>query len=213
VSQGLALTQRAPLCTHKYLEIDTPNACMCLLCACSLPGGVPPSDLQYEPAHCTAAVTRSIRGTSTCFTNLQYQPHTSKRPVLPACHAAQHQQKHKQKQQATHSIVSAACAYTCAQQLHDQPPAGPAVLTAAPAAAAAAAVLSLHLLLQLSAVQFHLITTTILFLSREGFRRGGLRIQEEAASSSSTKVVGGWGGGDEGAVIALHLDWGGGGST
>jgi oligosaccharide translocation protein RFT1 len=28
-------------------------------------------------------------------------------------------------------------------------------------------------------VQFHLITTSILFLSREGFRRGCLRIQEE----------------------------------
>jgi oligosaccharide translocation protein RFT1 len=39
---------------------------------------------------------------------------------------------------------------------------------------------------QLSAVQFHLITTTILFLSREGFRRGGLRIQEQ-----SGKVGGG----------------------
>lgn len=35
---------------------------------------------------------------------------------------------------------------------------------------------------QLSAVQFHLITTSILFLSREGFRRGGLRIQEEQSS-------------------------------
>lgn len=43
-----------------------------------------------------------------------------------------------------------------------------------------------HRLLQLSAVQFHLITTTILFLSREGFRRGGLRIQED---SSSKKVL------------------------
>lgn len=44
---------------------------------------------------------------------------------------------------------------------------------------------------QLSAVQFHLITTTILFLSREGFRRGGLRIQEqEEDSSSSSKKVG-----------------------
>jgi oligosaccharide translocation protein RFT1 len=42
---------------------------------------------------------------------------------------------------------------------------------------------------QLSAVQFHLITTTILFLSREGFRRGGLRIQDAA----STKQVGRYG--------------------
>jgi hypothetical protein len=44
---------------------------------------------------------------------------------------------------------------------------------------------------QLSAVQFHLITTTILFLSREGFRRGGLRIQEEQqqqATPGSKKV-------------------------
>ena len=32
--------------------------------------------------------------------------------------------------------------------------------------------------LQLLAVQFHLINTTILFLSREGFRRGCLRIKQ-----------------------------------
>ncbi len=32
--------------------------------------------------------------------------------------------------------------------------------------------------LQLFAVQFHLINTTILFLSREGFRRGCLRIKQ-----------------------------------
>ena len=37
--------------------------------------------------------------------------------------------------------------------------------------------------MQLSAVQFHLINTTILFLSREGFRRGCLRAQQEQAGS------------------------------
>ncbi|WIA16227.1 hypothetical protein OEZ85_012938 [Tetradesmus obliquus] len=41
----------------------------------------------------------------------------------------------------------------------------------------------------LSAVQFHLITTSILFLSREGFRRGGLRIQEEQSSKESSTTV------------------------
>ncbi|KAF8057727.1 r [Scenedesmus sp. PABB004] len=37
----------------------------------------------------------------------------------------------------------------------------------------------------LSAVQFHLIITTILFLSREGFRRGGLRVRDEAGGGKA----------------------------
>ena len=41
--------------------------------------------------------------------------------------------------------------------------------------------------MQLSAVQFHLINTTILFLSREGFRRGCLRAQQ--AEAGSTKSI------------------------
>ena len=36
--------------------------------------------------------------------------------------------------------------------------------------------------LQLASVQFHLINTFILFLSREGFRRGCLRAQQSSAS-------------------------------
>jgi hypothetical protein len=42
---------------------------------------------------------------------------------------------------------------------------------------------------QLSAVQFHLITTTILLLSREGFRRGCLRIQEQDMHKAARKQV------------------------
>ena len=37
-------------------------------------------------------------------------------------------------------------------------------------------------MLQLASVQFHLINTFILFLSREGFRRGCLRAQQSSAS-------------------------------
>ena len=37
---------------------------------------------------------------------------------------------------------------------------------------------------QLASIQFHLINTFILFLSREGFRRGCLRAQQSSASPS-----------------------------
>ncbi len=40
---------------------------------------------------------------------------------------------------------------------------------------------------QLSAVQFHLITTTALFISREGFRRGCLRFGGSIGSGSSAE--------------------------
>ena len=39
--------------------------------------------------------------------------------------------------------------------------------------------------MQLASVQFHLINTFILFLSREGFRRGCLRAQQSSGSPGS----------------------------
>jgi len=43
---------------------------------------------------------------------------------------------------------------------------------------------------QLFSVQFHLINTTILFLSREGFRRGCLRAQQVQNASGTRTVLG-----------------------
>ena len=55
--------------------------------------------------------------------------------------------------------------------------------------------------MQLVSVQYHLINTFILFLSREGFRRGCLRAQQSSASLShiSRNVL---------AVAALSLPLG-----
>jgi oligosaccharide translocation protein RFT1 len=43
---------------------------------------------------------------------------------------------------------------------------------------------------QLASVQFHLINTTILFLSREGLRRGCLRAQQVQDASGATTILG-----------------------
>lgn len=43
--------------------------------------------------------------------------------------------------------------------------------------------------LQLAAIQFHLLNTTILFLAREGFRRGCLRV-DSADPAYLSKVLG-----------------------
>ena len=43
--------------------------------------------------------------------------------------------------------------------------------------------------MQLASVQFHLINTTILFLSREGFRRGCLRAQQVQDASGTSTVL------------------------
>lgn len=44
-------------------------------------------------------------------------------------------------------------------------------------------------LLQLASVQFHLINTIILLLSREGFRRGCLRVKEASRSLPAMRKV------------------------
>lgn len=43
--------------------------------------------------------------------------------------------------------------------------------------------------MQLASVQFHLINTTILFLSREGFRRGCLRAQQVQDASGTSTIL------------------------